>query len=72
MNKKQPAILFFRTYTIKDGKKSIVYWYYVIDEHGRSQRFSSGTSSKTETRALLLERIRTGTLNPKRIRAMIN
>ncbi|KPJ86041.1 MAG: hypothetical protein AMS17_13725 [Spirochaetes bacterium DG_61] len=69
MNRKQPAVLFSRTYTTKDGKKSVVYWYYVTDEHGRRLRFSLGTSSKTEAHALLLERIRTSTLLPQRIRA---
>jgi integrase len=69
MNRKQPPVLFSRTYNTKNGKKSTVYWYYVTDEYGRRLRFSLRTSSKTEAHALLLERIRTGSLIPQRVRA---
>ena len=69
MNRKQPAVIFSRSYTNKDGNKYVVYWYYVTDEYGKRHRFSLGTSSKTEARALLLELIRTGALLPQRVRS---
>ena len=68
MNRRQPAVLFSRTYKRKSGKKSVVWWHYISDQHGRRQRFSLSTSSKTEARALLSERTRAGELVPQRIR----
>ena len=69
MNHRQSAVLFKRPYALKDGTKTAVYWYYVIGPDGRRQRFSLGTTSKTEARYLLTQKIREGTLIPNRKQA---
>lgn len=62
MNPKQPAVLFSRTYALKNGKNTLIWWYYVTDRYGKRHRYSLHTSSKTNARALLYEKIKSGDL----------
>jgi hypothetical protein len=64
MHHRQPAVLFSRHYTLKNGKRSTLWWYYVTTASAKRLRFSLATASKTKARYLLDQKIKAGELIP--------
>ncbi len=64
MRHRQEAVLFPRRYRLKNGKRIVVWWYYVTTDGGKRLRFSLATSSRTEARYLLDQKIKGGKLIP--------
>jgi hypothetical protein len=60
MRHRQEAVLFPRRYRLKNGKRIVVWWYYVTTDGGKRLRFSLATSSRTEARYLLDQKIKGG------------
>ena len=66
LNRRQPAVLVSRNYVLKNGRMKTVLWHYLTDRHGKSHRYSMGTSSKSEAKTLLYVKVKAGDLQPAR------
>ena len=54
------------SFSLKNGRSSVVWWYYFTAEDGRRLRFNLAAGSKTRARYLLDQKIRSGELVPDR------